>query len=577
VNFDPNLIEQLPDGIFTLDESGNYTYVNNAAAQYVNREPTDLMGKNVWEEFPEDRSGEFFSAFNKVIRTGEIVRYRQYYSKSDRWFSFNVYAHEGGVLVWYKDDTDRSRREDENIQANKIILDAIESFKDLAILSVDRLYRYIFFNNSHLDFSHKAFNRTPKLGEPFFAGAILNDPSFALIQKELNRAFEGQARNFVLPFRFPWGVEYIDIHLRPNKPVNGVVQAISMFAWNDTQRILGDRELERTREIINQTNAVAFTWSNVDDLHIAFVTKNVKSLLGYEREELLAGKKRFSEMVLAEDLSILSNAVSEQKSNNTQRSKPFRMVTKEGGVKWVEMLWFNTFNSDGSLREVNSLLFDMDQIMLLQEKVNESEQRMNSALRGADLGVWDFNIKKNTNIVNARWWNMLGYEVGEIEDSLQFFFDATHPEDRDKPFERIAEIENGDKNEINMVIRMKHKNGGYRYILDRGSVVAFDKAGKALRVIGTHMDVTAEETLLQHLRDQKKKWREVARSQSYEIRAPLARIMGLLNLIDDENIEAEELKKMCKNLHDSARELDEHIHSIAAKVNTLELDEDLFN
>ena len=97
------------------------------------------------------------------------------------------------------------------------------------------------------------------------------------------------------------------------------------------------------------------------------------------------------------------------------------------------------------------------------------------------------------------------------------------------------------------------------------------------RVIGTHMDVTAEETLLQHLRDQKKKWREVARSQSYEIRAPLARIMGLLNLIDDENIEAEELKKMCKNLHDSARELDEHIHSIAAKVNTLELDEDLFN
>lgn len=571
---DLELLKQISDGVFVLNKDGQYLYVNPAAAKYVDRSPNELVGQIIWEEFPEDKSGQLHTVVNTVLQTQTNQRYRQYYSKVDQWYSYNVFPIREGVLVWYKEDTERSKREEMAFKANRIILDAIDSFKDLAILSVDKELRYIFFNQSHLDFSEKAFDRTPQLGMKFFDGKILDHPQIEFLKNEISKAFEGEMRQFISPFQFPWGIEYVDVHLRPNAPVNGVIEAVSMFAWNETERVERDRELERTKQIINQTSTVAFTWSKTIHSTFEFVSSNVQSLLGYDKDELMNGKIKLSEIVFQEDLHTLYSVLSSDERQGTRRSEPFRVIRKDGVVKWVEMLSFNTYDEKGKIQEINSLLFDVDQIMVLQGQVRESEQRLEAALRGADLGVWDYNILESVNFVNKRWWEILGYEEGEFQDSYSFFMEMTHPDDVNKPFDKIREIEKGAVNEINLIIRMMHKDGQYRYILDRGRVVEFTKDGRVKRAIGTHMDITSEQKMLEHLRQQNEKWRGVAWSQSHEVRAPLARILGLLEWLDNDNENG--FFKFKEAMKSSAEELDHIIQRMVTRIDELEVDETEF-
>jgi diguanylate cyclase (GGDEF)-like protein/PAS domain S-box-containing protein len=124
-----------------------------------------------------------------------------------------------------------------------------------------------------------------------------------------------------------------------------------------------------------------------------------------------------------------------------------------------------------------------------QEALRESEERYALAARGANDGLWDWNIQTGHLYFSPRWKNMLGWREDEIGESPDEWFNRIHDADRKRVQEEIAAHRNGTTRYFESEHRMLHKDGTFRWMLNRGLAV-FDDSGKTLRMAGSQTDIT---------------------------------------------------------------------------------------
>src|SRR5213080_1807382 len=124
-----------------------------------------------------------------------------------------------------------------------------------------------------------------------------------------------------------------------------------------------------------------------------------------------------------------------------------------------------------------------------QEALRESEERYALAARGANDGLWDWDIQTGRVYYSPRWKAMLGWGENEIGDNPEEWFNRIHDADRQRVQEEIAAHRNGSTPHFESEHRMLHKDGTFRWMLNRGLAV-FDDSGKTLRMAGSQTDIT---------------------------------------------------------------------------------------
>jgi diguanylate cyclase (GGDEF)-like protein/PAS domain S-box-containing protein len=126
----------------------------------------------------------------------------------------------------------------------------------------------------------------------------------------------------------------------------------------------------------------------------------------------------------------------------------------------------------------------------LLDVVKDSEQRMELALDGANLGTWDIEIASGKIIHNARLVGMLGYAVGEIAVDGNTFAAIVHPEDLERFTSAFNAHLQSETARLTVEYRMRHKDGHWVWIISRGRVVEREADGRALRMAGTNLDIS---------------------------------------------------------------------------------------
>ena len=124
-----------------------------------------------------------------------------------------------------------------------------------------------------------------------------------------------------------------------------------------------------------------------------------------------------------------------------------------------------------------------------ENALRESEERYALAARGANDGLWDWNLVADMIYFSPRWKATLGYQDHEIGSSPEEWFGRIHESDRDLVKRRISDHQNGVVPHFESEIRMLHKDGTYRWMLSRGVMVR-DESGKPLRMAGSQTDIT---------------------------------------------------------------------------------------
>ncbi len=136
----------------------------------------------------------------------------------------------------------------------------------------------------------------------------------------------------------------------------------------------------------------------------------------------------------------------------------------------------------------------------VEAALRESEERYALAVRAANDGLWDWNLKKGQIYYSPRWKQMLGYAEDEITDNPNEWFNRVHPEDIGQLRTNISAHIKGLSAHFECEYRIQHSSGTYRWMLSRGmAVIGSDKV--ALRLAGSQADITARkqaETKLLH-------------------------------------------------------------------------------
>ncbi len=127
----------------------------------------------------------------------------------------------------------------------------------------------------------------------------------------------------------------------------------------------------------------------------------------------------------------------------------------------------------------------------VERDLKASRERMELALRGADLGTWDWNVQTDRVTFDQRWVEMLGYTSNEIRPHIKAWEQLIHPDDLPDVLDCLGRHLEGDSDLYEMEYRLRHKSAHWVWVLACGRVIDRDADGKARRVCGTHLDISA--------------------------------------------------------------------------------------
>ena len=125
--------------------------------------------------------------------------------------------------------------------------------------------------------------------------------------------------------------------------------------------------------------------------------------------------------------------------------------------------------------------------------------RWSFALESAGLGVWDSNLVTGQCYYSSTWKKMLGYREDELGDRGDLWLTLIHPDDRQRAIESGERHISGETSQIETEFRLRHNDGHWVWVLDRGRVVEWDAAGKPTRMIGVQTDITDQKNAEHHL------------------------------------------------------------------------------
>lgn len=164
-------------------------------------------------------------------------------------------------------------------------------------------------------------------------------------------------------------------------------------------------------------------------------------------------------------------------------------------------------------------------------------ERLDLALEGADLGIWDWDLRDNSVQFDRRWCTMLGLVHAETPMVLETWSSRVHPDDIAGCYADIGAHVEGRTDHYQNVHRMRHADGTWRFIMDRGRISGRDANGAPIRFTGTHLDVTALKVAETRVRREQQARIAVlthwAAMLAHELNTPLQVILLASNVLSD--------------------------------------------
>ena len=223
------------------------------------------------------------------------------------------------------------------------------------------------------------------------------------------------------------------------------------------------------------------------------------------------------------------------RTNVIGRGRVITAARRDGSHFPVDIAVGEFMDSDG--HHFTGIMRDISDRVAAEMALKASEQRLELALMGADLGLWDWNVKTGDVVYNARWANMLGYSLDELDPSHAAWQSRIHPDD----LSRVMAALNAHLDEKSPFYESEHrlraKCGEWRWVLSRGKVFERDEHGRPLRAAGTDMDISDRKTLEERfLRQQAELLHvqrlstagELAATMAHELNQPLAAITNYI-------------------------------------------------
>lgn len=126
----------------------------------------------------------------------------------------------------------------------------------------------------------------------------------------------------------------------------------------------------------------------------------------------------------------------------------------------------------------------------VEERLRDSKERLRLAMWGTNQGIWDWNLKTDEIYFNYQWADMLGYKPQNLSGKFSDLQHLFYPGDMKQMREEMESHLIGEKSIYEVECRVLTRSGKWKWILSRGKIISRNREGEALRIIGTHQDIS---------------------------------------------------------------------------------------
>jgi PAS domain S-box-containing protein len=166
------------------------------------------------------------------------------------------------------------------------------------------------------------------------------------------------------------------------------------------------------------------------------------------------------------------------------------ICTASGSERWVRTMG-EPIRSQGEIVGLTGVFQDIHQRKQAECALEVERIRLSGTIEGTHVGTWEWNVQTGDVVFNERWAEIIGYTLAEISPvSIETWMRFAHPEDLLKSNEQLELHFRRQLAYYDFETRMKHKNGEWVWVQDRGKVISWTDDGKPLIMLGTHQDIS---------------------------------------------------------------------------------------
>jgi len=371
-----NTIASIKDGFIILDKNSNYIYANNQAANLFGKSANDLIGKNIWSEFPEKEGSPFYDEYQLALKTKTTVNFESYFAPWKKWFEYRIIPSANEMLIIFHEITDKKKYENKIKEAYNII----NKSPSIAILCKNEFNFPVLFASEN---SQNLFGYTQ---DDFLSGKLNVhelvypedlDVIRATIFKKIkeNKAIGFKAKPFRIVTKDAT-IKWIDARFDFTKDTNNKITSIQAIVeditekkrtqdlfYESNQRLQNQFENTPLASIIWDVDFKVIKWNNSAERIFEFTAKEA---IGKHIKELIIPKNLHSEID-----KIWENLLKQRGGyRNT-----YKNITKSG--KEIICNWYNVTlkNSEGIVTGVASLGNDITETINSKKLLERSEKK----------------------------------------------------------------------------------------------------------------------------------------------------------------------------------------------------------
>jgi PAS domain S-box-containing protein len=335
---------------------------------------------------------------------------------------------------------------------------------------------------------------------------------------------------------------------------------------NLTEKIHARKALERSEQrfkALVQEGSDLIAIISADGLY-HYVNPNSKAIIGVP-SEFYIGRNAF-EFIHDDDKEMVAEHIGLLTKHKRIQLPPFRFEVNNGEYRWIETVMTNMLD-DLSVSGIIANSRDVTERINNDIRVQESIERFNVLSKATSDAVWDWDMKDDKLIWNKGIRGIFGYKVNETEEA--WWQKRIHKEDVNYVLQRFQSTIKNKKSRLEVEYRFCCSNGIYKNVLDR-MFITYNASGEPIRMIGSMQDITDRTKFTKEIQVQNERLQEISWLQSHGVRAPLARVIGLTNLLSSDLIDQGSSEESLRYLLQSATELDNIIRDIIRKTEGLQ-------
>lgn len=350
---------------------------------------------------------------------------------------------------------------------------------------------------------------------------------------------------------------------------DSAVQGIVANSRDVTTIIEQAREIEHINEryqlAATATEDLIYDWDLTSN-EVTRFHRGLKELFGYP-EEVVNKRDFWKQNIHPEDEPTekkkLYDAIADPNQSFIKTEYRFRKA--DGTYARVVDKGYILRDSSGKASRLIGATSDISEITAKREALKIANQRFKMAMKASSEMIWDWDITTDKVTRSKVYKKIFGYDKETANSVNSFWLDKVADADRKKVEKSLhSALNDPSVKQWKLEYRLIKANGNVAHVVDRGFILR-NKNGKATRMVGAVLDVTNSRKLLHRVQQQNKVLKEIAWEQSHVVRAPLARIKGLLPLLEEQTCEEMSKEEILYHIRDSANELDDIIRNIVSK------------